>query len=118
MPELKLFPRKVLSAPCSLSATTLTTLLGVRGTFVARHQVPLFESIIADRPEAPGHTEACIEIDPTTLRLPKNARTVSLKVRGDSMCNAGIFKGDIVFMEFREAWHGDAMVALIDETRP
>ena len=59
-----------------------------------RHQVPLLGSIIAGRPEVQeGRMEACIDIDPSTLRLPKNSRTFALKVRGDSMRNAGIFEG-------------------------
>ena len=58
--------------------------------------------------------DGCIDIDPTTLRLPKNARTFALKVRGDSMRNAAILEGDVVIMEFREARHGDIVAALID----
>jgi repressor LexA len=80
-----------------------------------RHQVPLLGSIIAGRPEfQEGRMDGCIDIDPTTLRLPKNARTFALKVRGDSMRNAAILEGDIVIMEFREARHGDIVAALID----
>jgi repressor LexA len=81
-----------------------------------RHQVPLLGSIIAGRPELQdGRVEGCIDIDPTTLRLPKNTRTFALKVRGDSMRNAAILEGDIVIMEFRgEAKHGDIVAALID----
>jgi SOS-response transcriptional repressor LexA len=80
-----------------------------------RHQVPLLGSIIAGRPELQeGRMEGCIDIDPTTLRLPKNARTFALKVRGDSMRNAAILEGDVVIMEFREAKHGDIVAALID----
>ncbi|MBE7495790.1 MAG: hypothetical protein HS117_12665 [Verrucomicrobiaceae bacterium] len=80
-----------------------------------RHQVPLLGSIIAGRPELQeGRVDGCIDIDPTALRLPKNARTFALKVRGDSMRNAAILEGDIVIMEFREARHGDIVAALID----
>ena len=80
-----------------------------------RHQVPLLGSIIAGKPDtADGRMDGCIDIDPTTLRLPKNARTFALKVRGDSMRNAAILEGDIVIMEFREAKHGDIVAALID----
>ena len=80
-----------------------------------RHQIPLLGSIIAGHPELQdGRMEGCIDIDPTTLRLPKNARTFALKVRGDSMRNAAILEGDIVIMEFREAKHGDIVAALID----
>lgn len=80
-----------------------------------RHQIPLLGSIIAGKPETQeGRVDGCIDIDPTTLRLPKNARTFALKVRGDSMRNAAILEGDIVIMEFREAKHGDIVAALID----
>ena len=80
-----------------------------------RHQIPLLGSIIAGSPELQdGRMDGCIDIDPTTLRLPKNARTFALKVRGDSMRNAAILEGDIVIMEFREAKHGDIVAALID----
>lgn len=80
-----------------------------------RHQVPLLGNIIAGRPEfQEGRMDVCIDIDPATLRLPKNARTFALKVRGDSMRNAAILEGDIVIMEFREAKHGDIVAALID----
>ncbi len=45
-----------------------------------RHQIPLLGSIIAGRPELQeGRVDGCIDIDPTTLRLPKNARTFALK---------------------------------------
>ena len=80
-----------------------------------RHQIPLLGSIIAGEPEVQeGRVDGCIDIDPATLRLPKNARTFALKVRGDSMRNAAILEGDIVIMEFREAKHGDIVAALID----
>ncbi|GEP40949.1 LexA family protein [Brevifollis gellanilyticus] len=86
-----------------------------KGRSWLRHQVPLLGSIIAGKPEfQESRIEACIDIDPATLRLPSNARTFALKVRGDSMRNAGIFEGDIVIMEFRDATHGDIVAALID----
>jgi len=75
----------------------------------------LLGSIIAGKPAMEESlVDGCIDIDPTTLRLPKNARTFALKVRGDSMRNAAILEGDIVIMEFREARHGDIVAALID----
>ena len=74
----------------------------------------LVKALNAGFKECVSRIDACIDIDPTTLRLPKNARTFALKVRGDSMRNAGILEGDIVIMEFREARHGDIVAALID----
>lgn len=53
-------------------------------------------------------------VDAETIRLPRNARTFTLKVRGDAMVHAGILDGDLVIMEFREARSGDIVVALID----
>jgi repressor LexA len=80
-----------------------------------KHRVPLLGSIMAGIPQfEEERSEACIEIDPSTLRLPKNARTFALKVRGDSMHHAGIRAGDFVVVEFREAKHGDIVAALID----
>jgi len=80
-----------------------------------RQRVPLLGTIIAGLPEAQeGRSDACVEIDPSALRLPKNARTFALKVRGDSMHHAGNREGDCVIMEFREAKHGDIVAALID----
>ena len=80
-----------------------------------RHHIPVLGSIIAGSPEfQEGRLDGCIDIDPSTLRLPHNARTFALKVRGDSMRNAAILEGDIVIMEFREAKHGDIVAALID----
>ena len=80
-----------------------------------RHRIPLLGSIVAGLAESTeSRCEGCIDIDPETLRLPKNARTFALKVRGDSMRNAAILEGDIVIMEFREARHGDIVAALID----
>lgn len=80
-----------------------------------RVNIPLLGSIIAGRAETQDAVhEGCITVDPEMMRLPKNARTFALKVRGDSMKNAGILEGDVVVMEFREAKHGDIVAALID----
>ncbi|GAA5135170.1 hypothetical protein GCM10023213_08000 [Prosthecobacter algae] len=78
-------------------------------------RVPLLGSIVAGRPEVQeGRQDYCLDVDFDTLRLPKNARTFALKVRGDSMKGAGILEGDVVIMEFREPRHGDIVAALID----
>ena len=80
-----------------------------------RHQMPFLGSIIAEGPELKnGRVDGCIDIDPTTLRLPKNARTFALKVQGDAMRNAGVLEGDIVIIESREAKHGDIVAVLTD----
>lgn len=80
-----------------------------------RVNVPLLGSIVAGRAEVQeAQQDGCLTVDPETMRLPKNARTFSLQVRGDSMTGAGILDGDMVVMEFREARHGDIVAALID----
>ena len=77
--------------------------------------MPFLGSIAAGSPASPDAcVDACIDVDAETLKLPKNARTFALKVRGDSMKQAGILEGDVVIMEFREARHGDIVAALID----
>ena len=63
---------------------------------------------------ATARFEGCIPTDPATLRLPQNARTFALKVRGEAMLNAGILDGDVVIMEFRDARNGDIVAALIN----
>ncbi len=48
--------------------------------------------------------------------IPKG-ESFSLKVRGESMINAGIFDGDQIFVQCcREARNGDIVVALIDDS--
>jgi len=80
-----------------------------------RLNVPLLGSIAAGRAEPQeARQEGCLTVDAELMRLPKNARTFALEVRGDSMTGAGILAGDMVVMEFREARHGDIVAALID----
>ena len=46
-----------------------------------------------------------------------NAETFILKVKGDSMINAGIFSGDQIFVERTNvARNGDMVVALVDDS--
>ncbi len=46
-----------------------------------------------------------------------NAQTFMLKVKGDSMINAGIFSGDtIIVKQTQEANNGDMVVALVDDS--
>jgi len=59
-------------------------------------------------------SEACLTIDIDSLKIPNNARTFALKVRGDSMINAGIYQGDTIILEFKEARNKDFVAALID----
>jgi len=77
--------------------------------------VPLLGTIPAGRgSQDTGETEGCIGVDLDTLGIPRNARTFALRVRGDSMVDAGIYEGDIVVMEHRTPSPGDIVAALID----
>jgi repressor LexA len=77
--------------------------------------VPVCGEVSAGRGgEVEAMEDGCIEIDAALLRLPGNARTFALKVRGESMRGAGIFHGDVVILEFRPAQPGEIVAALID----
>lgn len=78
--------------------------------------VPIFGTIPAGLPaDQQQENEGCLSVDLDTIKLPSGARVFALKVRGDSMINAGIFDGDIVVLEFRgDARNGDIVAALID----
>jgi repressor LexA len=77
--------------------------------------IQVFGQVSAGRGEpAEAVMDGCVEIDAEVLRLPQNARTFALKVRGDSMRGAGIFDGDYVILEFRPAQAGEIVAALID----
>ena len=46
-----------------------------------------------------------------------NAETFMLKVKGDSMINAGIFNGDKILVQIQsDAQNGDIVVALVDDS--
>lgn len=78
-------------------------------------EVPVFGTIPAGMPaDQQQESDGCITVDMDTLRLPKGARVFALKVRGDSMINAGILSGDTVILEFKEPRNGDVVAALID----
>lgn len=79
-------------------------------------EVPLYGMIPAGVPEGQEQkSDRCISVDPETIRIPKNAKTFALEVRGDSMIGAGILDRDLVIMEFAEPRHRDIVAALIDE---
>lgn len=77
--------------------------------------IPLYGTISAGLPvSTEQESAACLTIDADTLELPASARTFALRVRGDSMVNAGILDGDSIILEFRDPQHGDIVAALID----
>jgi len=78
-------------------------------------EIPLFGMIPAGIPEGQEQeSDRCITVDPETIRLPRNARTFALVVRGDSMIGAGILNRDLVIMELAEPRNRDIVAALID----
>jgi repressor LexA len=79
-------------------------------------QLPLFASIPAGLPDEFDGSEApdTLRFIPTTLGISNPNRAFAVRVRGDSMIDAGIFSGDIVVLEQKDARPGDIVAALID----
>ena len=78
-------------------------------------EVPLYGMIPAGIPEGQEQqSDRCITVDPDSIRLPRNARTFALEVRGDSMIGAGIIERDVVILEHAEPRNRDIVAALID----
>lgn len=54
---------------------------------------------------------------PIPVEMVPNAECFSLRVKGESMINAGIFDGDLIFVECcNNARNGDIVVALVDDS--
>lgn len=65
---------------------------------------------------ATQHVEQQIMMDPTLLRGASKDETFALRVRGDSMIDAGINDGDILFVRRQqEALRGEIVVALVGD---
>jgi repressor LexA len=79
-------------------------------------QLPLFTSIPAGSPDQfdGGDAPETLRFIPTTLGISNPGKAFAVRVRGDSMIDAGIFSGDIVVLEHKEAKPGDIVAALID----
>jgi len=78
-------------------------------------EVPVYGMIPAGIPEGQEQTsDRCISVDPESIRLPRNAKTFALEVRGDSMIGAGILNRDVVILEMAEPRNRDIVAALID----
>jgi repressor LexA len=78
-------------------------------------EVPLYGMIPAGFPEGQEQEpDRCLTVDPETIRIPRNAQTFALEVRGDSMIEAGILDRDLVIMEVSTPRHRDIVAALID----
>lgn len=79
-------------------------------------EVELMGQIAAGYPDGvePAGEIARLQVDEQTAHSIRNRRSFALKVRGESMIDAGIFDGDIVVIEPRPARDGDVVAALID----
>lgn len=77
--------------------------------------VPVLGTVAAGQPL---YAEENIEnYYPIPAELLPNAQTFMLKVKGESMINAGILEGDQIIVEHRSTAHnGDIVVALVDDS--
>lgn len=78
--------------------------------------IPLYGSIPAGYPDGieSGGEIGRLQIDIETAGLRRSRRSFALKVRGDSMINAGIYDGDIVIVEPGMPENEQVVAALID----
>lgn len=78
--------------------------------------IPIYGHIAAGYPdgvEAAGEIGR-LQIDVETAGIRRHRKCFALKVRGDSMVDAGIFDGDTVIIEQSPPQNGDVVAALID----
>lgn len=78
--------------------------------------IPVYGSIAAGYPDGveTGGEIGRLQIDVDTAGVRRSRRAFALKVRGESMIDAGIFEGDIVIVEPGLPKSGDIVAALID----
>ncbi len=78
--------------------------------------IPVYGNIVAGYPEGveSGHAIAQLQIDVESAGLARGRQNFALRVRGDSMVDAGIHDGDTVILEVRSPRSGDIVAALID----
>lgn len=106
------------SAPSTMPSMPSSAPLGQKnGNSLAAEfqEVPVIGNVAAGQPLlAVEHVESYIPIP--VSKLP-NAQTFLLRVRGESMINAGILDGDLVLVrQTKTAYNGDMVVALIDDS--
>ena len=79
-------------------------------------EIPVYGNIAAGFPEGveSGNAIARLQIDVETAGVARGGRSFALRVRGESMIDAGIFDGDTVILEVRPPHNGDIVAALID----
>lgn len=78
--------------------------------------IPIYGSIAAGYPDGVEQGDAIgrIQIGADTIGRNRSRRSFALKVRGESMINAGIFEGDTVILDPRQPRNNDIVAALID----
>lgn len=78
--------------------------------------IPIYGSIAAGYPDRVESSNAIgnIQIDVSTSGVRNRSEAFALKVRGESMIDAGIHDGDIVIVEKGDPAHRDIVAALID----
>lgn len=78
--------------------------------------IPIMGNIAAGYPDGIESGEAVgqLQLDYKSAGIRRPERAFALKVRGESMIDAGIFEGDVVVLEQQEAKHDDIVAALID----
>ena len=79
-------------------------------------EIPVYGNIAAGYPDGveAGGQIGRLQIDAETAGLRRTKRAFALRVRGESMVDAGIFDRDIVILEHRPPKNGDIVAALID----
>jgi repressor LexA len=77
--------------------------------------IPIYGHIAAGMAGLTEQDESgMISVDSTSAGVSRGKRVFALKVRGDSMIDAGIHDGDLAILELREPKDGDVVAALID----
>lgn len=77
--------------------------------------IPVIGTVAAGQPILA--TENIEDYFPLPVEFAPNSESFILKVKGDSMINAGIFNGDQIFVEkCNTARNGDMVVALVDDS--
>jgi repressor LexA len=75
--------------------------------------LPLLGRVAAGAPIEAFLTEEFVDVPPSLIRYP--SKTFGLTVQGESMIEAGIFDGDLIFIQKQSyANNGDTVVATID----
>jgi len=78
--------------------------------------IPIYGSIAAGYPDGVESSGVIgrLQIDVESSGIRRSRRNFALRVRGESMVDAGIFDGDTVIVEQSPPRHGDIVAALID----